>query len=181
VSRKVKGSANRRKAVKKLARAHWRVANIRQNALHQATTWLAKTKSAMVLEDLNVSGMLKNQRLARAIADVGLGEFCRQLAYKAQWYGSRVVIADRFFPSSKMCSQCQHVKAELSLSERVFQCAVCGFCCDRDLNAARNLERLAASSADTKNACGEEKFMPALRSGQVLFNEAGTELPFGLT
>ena len=165
VSRKVKGSANRRKAVQKLARTHQRVAYLRQNALHQATTPLAKTKSAVGVEDLNVSGMLKNHTLARAIADVGLAEFRRQLEYKAVWYGCRIVVADRFFPSSKMCSRCHQVKAELLLSERVFQCDVCGFTCDRDLNAALNLEwytrrvseveGLAASSADNANACGE--------------------------
>lgn len=143
VSRKVKGSVNRRKAVKRLARAHQRVANIRRDALHQATTSLAKTKSVIVIEDLNVSGMLKNHKLARAISDVGMGEFRRQLEYKATWYGGRVVIADRFLPSSKMCSRCQNAKEELSLSERVFKCDVCGFECGRDLNAALNLAVLS--------------------------------------
>lgn len=143
VSRKVKGSANRRKAVKQLAQAHQRVANIRRDALHQATTTLAKTKSVIVLEDLNVSGMLKNHKLARAISDVGFGEFRRQLEYKAAWYGCRVVLADRFYPSSKKCSRCRIVKEELSLGERVFKCDVCGFECDRDLNAALNLEVLS--------------------------------------
>lgn len=178
VSRKRKGSANRRKAVRKLARAHLRVANIRQNALHQATTALAKTKSVIGVEDLHVSGMLKNHRLARAIADVGLGEFRRQLEYKAQWYGSHVVVANRFFPSSKMCSQCRHAKEELSLGERVFECEVCGFTCDRDLNAARNLERLAASSADNVNACGES-VRPGASSATL--GEAGTEHLAGLS
>jgi len=153
VSRKVKGGANRRKAVTQLARAHLRVANIRRNTLHQATTTLAKTKSVIVLEDLNVSGLLKNHKLARAISDVGFGEFRRQLAYKAAWYGCQVIVADRFFPSSKMCWQCQSVKEELSLSERVFKCEMCGFECDRDLTAALNLARLAGSSPDTLNAC----------------------------
>jgi putative transposase len=143
VSRKVKGSANRRKAVKQLARAHQRVANIRREALHQATTILAKTKSVIVLEDLNVSGMLKNHKLARAIADVGMGEFRRQLEYKAAWHGCQIVLADRFYPSSKKCSRCQNVKEELSLGERVFKCDVCGFECDRDLNAALNLAILS--------------------------------------
>lgn len=159
VSRKVKGSANRRKAVKQLARAHWRLANIRRDALHQAATTsrhvVTKTKSVIVAEDLNVSGMLKNHTLARAISDVGLGEFRRQLEYKTTWYGSRLMMADRFFPSSKKCSRCGSVKEELSLSERVFKCGVCGFECDRDLNAALNLARLAGSSPDTLNACGE--------------------------
>ncbi len=173
VSRKVNGSANRRKAVKRLARAHQRVANIRRNALHQATTTLAKTKSVIVAEDLHVRGMLKNHKLARAISDVGMGEFRRQLEYKTTWYGSRLMIADRFFPSSKRCSRCHHVKEELSLSERVFKCEVCGFECDRDLNAALNLEGLAGSSPDTQNACGESVRPDA---NQATLGEAGTEL-----
>lgn len=172
VSRKVKGSANRRKAVRKLACAHLRVANIRQDALHQATTPLAKTKSAIGVEDLNVSGMLKNHALARAIADVGLSEFRRQLEYKTQWYGSRLVVAHRFFPSSKRCSQCHQMKDELPLSERMFHCEICGFECDRDLNAALNLEWLAASSADNENACGES-VSPGM--SRAVLNEAGTE------
>jgi putative transposase len=173
VSRKVKGSANRRKAVQQLARAHWRVANIRRDALHQATTTLAKTKSVIVLEDLNVSGMLKNHKLARVISDVGFGEFRRQLEYKTEWYGGQVLVADRFFPSSKMCSQCQSVKTELALSERVFKCDVCGFACCRDLNAALNLARLAGSSPDTLNACRENVRPDA---GSAVLLEAGTEL-----
>ena len=128
VSRKVRGSANRRKVVKQLARAHQRAGNIRKNAVHQVTTTslATKNKSVIVIEDLNVSEMLKNhtRSVARAIADVGMGEFRRQLEYKAAWYGSQMVVADRFFPSSKMCPRCQGVKEELSLSERVFKCIV---------------------------------------------------------
>ena len=139
----------------------------------QATTTLAKTKSVIVAEDLHVRGMLKNHKLARAISDVGMGEFRRQLEYKTTWYGSRLMIADRFFPSSKRCSRCHHVKEELSLSERVFKCEVCGFECDRDLNAALNLEGLAGSSPDTQNACGESVRPDA---NQATLGEAGTEL-----
>ena len=115
VSRRQKGSANRAKAVKQLAQAHRRVANVRQNALHQATSRLAKTKSVVVLEDLNVRGMLQNHHLAQAIADVGMAEFRRQLTYKGAWYGCAVVVADRFYPSTKRCSSCGHVKTEMSL------------------------------------------------------------------
>lgn len=141
VSRRQKGSANRQKALNQLARAHFRVANIRKNALHQATTWLARTKSAIVLENLNVSGMMKNHHLAQAIADVGMHEFRRQLQYKGQWYGCEVLLADRFFPSTKRCSQCGNEKA-VDLAERVYGCEVCGQVMDRDLNAAINLEQL---------------------------------------
>jgi putative transposase len=144
VSRRQKGSANRQKAVRQLARAHFRVANIRKDALHQATTFLAKTKSAIVLENLNVSGMMKNHHLAQAIADVGLYEFRRQLEYKGQWYGCEVLLADRFFPSTKRCSQCGNEKT-ISLAERVYSCEHCGQVMDRDLNAAINLEQLLYS------------------------------------
>ncbi len=142
LSRRKPGSANRKKAVRQLARAHYRVANIRKDALHQATSWLAKTKSAVVLEDLNVSGMLKNHHLAQAIADVGLYEFRRQISYKGGWHGCEILIADRFYPSSKRCSGCGEVKPDLMLNEREYHCGRCGLVIDRDLNAAINLEQL---------------------------------------
>ena len=142
VSRRQKGSANRKKAVRQLARAHFRVANIRKDALHKATTLLTKTKSVIVLENLNVGGMLKNHHLAQAIADVGMYEFRRQLVYKSAWYGCEVLLADRFYPSTKRCSQCGQVKLVMSLGEREYQCEHCGFVIDRDLNAAINLEQL---------------------------------------
>lgn len=141
VSRRQKGSANRQKAVRRLAKAHVRVSNIRKDALHQATTWLAKTKSAIVLENLNVSGMMKNRHLAQAIADVGMHEFRRQLQYKGAWYGCEVFLADQFFPSTKRCSRCGNEK-EISLAVRVYSCDGCGQVMDRDLNAAINLEQL---------------------------------------
>jgi putative transposase len=174
VSRRQKGSANRRKAVKQLSKAYSRVGNIRRNALHQATTLLARTKSAIVLEDLHVSGMMKNHRLAQAIADVGMYEFKRQLLYKAEWYGSQVLLADRFYPSTKRCSACGSIQ-EMGLHERQYRCPVCGLTIDRDLNAAINLEQLfvketTASSAE-RYACGELR-----RPGfQAMLVEAGTE------
>ncbi len=146
ISRRWKGSANRRKAVQKLARAHARVANIRKDALHQVTSWLARTKSAIVLEDLNVSGMLKNHHLALAIVDVGMGEFRRQVEYKAAWYGCRVVVADRYYPSTKLCSRCGHKRTRVRLDERQYHCKNCGQAMDRDLNAALNLKKLLKKS-----------------------------------
>jgi putative transposase len=143
VSRKHKGSQNRKKAVRRLARLHRRIAHQRANTLHQLTSRLAKTKSVVVVEDLNVAGMLKNHHLAQAIADVGFGEFRRQLTYKAGWYGCRVVVVSRWEPSSKTCSGCGAVKAELALAERVYHCDACGLMLDRDLNAAMNLSKLA--------------------------------------
>ncbi len=155
LSRKQRGSANRRKAKARLARTHARIANIRKDATHKLTTRLTKTFKAIGIENLNVGGMLRNRRLARSISDGGFFELRRQLEYKARMYGSRIVIADRFYPSSRTCSCCGVVKETLALSERTFRCDDCDFEMDRDLNAARNLERMAASPAVT--ACGEER------------------------
>ena len=130
---------NRAKAIKKLAKIHKKVADIRADALHKLTTWLAKNHSTIVIEDLNVSGMLKNHKLASAIADCGFYEFKRQLTYKCEWYGSELIIADRFYPSSQLCSQCGH-QQKMPLSVRRYECSNCGFTTDRDLNAAINLE-----------------------------------------
>lgn len=145
-SRKVKGSNNRKKAQRKLARMHARIANIRKDTLHKATSSIvAITKpceerpSCIVLEDLHVSGMLKNRKLSRALADVGLYEFRRQLTYKAARVGCAVKVVSRWFPSSKTCSSCGTVKETLALSERVFVCQDCGYVADRDYNAAKTL------------------------------------------
>ena len=156
-SRKQRGSRNRRKSATRLARLHRRVRCQRTDFLHKATTDLAKTKSVIVVEDLSVRGMIRNRHLSRSIADAGWGEFRRMLDYKTTWYGSRLMVAPRFYPSTKKCSACGHVKAEIPLSERVFQCEACGAEIDRDLNAARNLASLVAgSSPETQNACGGE-------------------------
>ncbi|MHA2059133.1 MAG: RNA-guided endonuclease InsQ/TnpB family protein, partial [Candidatus Thorarchaeota archaeon] len=154
VSRKRKGSKNREKAKLRLAKMYLKVFNIRQDTLHKVTTYLAKSHSKIVIENLGVSGMIKNRRLALAIADVGFYEFRRQLKYKCQWYGSQLVIAPRTFPSSKLCSRCGHRKKELSLSEREYHCEVCGVRINRDLNAALNL--VAVSLPETENACGDD-------------------------
>jgi len=156
VSRKQKGSGNRRKAVRRLANLHRKVANQRANTLHLLTSRLAKTKSVVVMEDLHVAGMLKNHHLAQAIGDVGFGEFRRQLTYKAAWYGCQVIVASRWEPSSKTCSGCGWVDEDLSLADRTFCCERCGQVLDRDLNAAINLAQLAGSSSDSQNACGED-------------------------
>ncbi len=159
VSRKRKGSQNRKKAVRRLGRLYRKIANQRAHTLHQVTTQLAKTKSVIVIEDLNVSGMLRNHHLAQAISDGGFYEFKRQLLYKAAWYGSRVVLADRWYASSKTCSGCGWVDEDLTLADRTFRCRNpqigCGRVLDRDLNAAINLSKLAGSSSDSQNACGE--------------------------
>jgi putative transposase len=149
VSRRKKGSRNRRKATKTLAQLYRRAAHQRMNTLHQVTTMLAKTKSVVVIEDLHVAGLLKNHQLAQAIADVGFYEFRRQLLYKAAWYGSRVMLASRWEPSSKTCSVCGWVDDYLTLADRTFCCQNCGLAIDRDLNAAVNLSKLAGSSSES--------------------------------
>jgi putative transposase len=156
VSRKQKGSYNRRKAAQRLGKLHRTVAHQRANTLHQLTSRLAKTKSVVVIEDLNVFGMLKNHHLAQAIGDVGFYELRRQLTYKAAWYGCQVLVASRWEPSSKTCSGCGWVDDDLTLADRMFHCEACGLVINRDLNAAINLAKLADSSPDSLNACGEE-------------------------
>ena len=152
---KRKFGQNIAKARRRLARLHARISNIRRDATHKATTMLAKTYRRIGIEDLNVRGMASNRRLARSITDGGFFEFRRQLEYKARFYGATVVVADRWFPSSKTCSCCGSVKAELALSQRLFHCDECGYEAGRDYNAARNLEKLAASLA--VSACGAER------------------------
>ncbi|AOU98248.1 transposase [Acidihalobacter yilgarnensis] len=155
LSRKQKGSANRHKAKAKLARLHARIANIRNDALHKLTSDLTRRFHTIGIEDLNVRGMIKNRRLSRSIADMGFFEFRRQLEYKAAMRGGVVVVADRFFPSSKMCSTpvCKYTLDDLALSVRQWTCPECGTVHDRDVNAAINLKNLAVSS--TASACGE--------------------------
>ena len=182
LARKKKGSKNRADAQRKLARCEMRIANIRRDALHKATTWLTKTKSVIVVEDLAVQNMMKNHHLAKSLADAGLGEFRRQLTYKASWYGCRLIAAARAYPSTKCCSACGAVKASMRLSERVYQCERCGMVLDRDLNAARNLESLASvppvagSWPETLNACVK----PEVHAyGQVPADDPGTEHLWG--
>jgi len=153
LSRQNKGSNNWMKTKLRIAKLYWHISNIRKDVLHKATTHLAKNHSTIVIEDLNVSGMMKNRKLSRAISDIGFGTFRTMLEYKTQWYGSKLVVADRFFPSSKQCSGCGETR-DILLSERVYHCPSCGLVLDRDLNAARNL--VAISSMETVNACGED-------------------------
>ena len=155
VSRKVKGSKNRRKAACHVAKLYLRISNVRKDTLHKMTTTLAKTKRVIGIEDLNVSGMMRNRCLARSIADLGLGEWRRQLEYKGHWYSCRVVPVDRFYPSSKTCSICGEINESLTLADREWDCRGCGTHHDRDYNASCNLEYVAASLSETQNAYGE--------------------------
>lgn len=152
-SRKKRGSCNRVKAKAKLARLHQRIANIRTDALHKVTTRLVRYRT-IVIEDLSVRNLLGNRRMSRAISDIGFFEFRRQLNYKAAMAGSTVIAADRWFPSSKLCSNCDAVSDNLALSNRVWVCSSCGAHHDRDINAAYNLARYAESSP--ASACGVE-------------------------
>ena len=139
LSRKVLGSANRAKAKEKLARLHYRIACQRKDTLHKLTTDLVQRFGIVVIEDLHVKGMGQNHHLAQAISDMGFGLFRRMLTYKAEAAGVTLVVADRWFPSSKRCSQCGCLTDTLSLADRTFHCDGCGFACNRDLNAALNL------------------------------------------
>lgn len=154
VSRKQRGSNNRKKAVEQLRRQHYRVTCIRRDSIHKATSAITKSASVIGIETLNVKGMMQNRRLSKALSDASLSEFLRQIEYKARWRGAIVVKADRFYPSSKTCSGCGEVKADLTLGDRTYECGSCGLEIDRDLNAALNLRALAVSS--TVTACGED-------------------------
>ena len=146
LSRKVKGSANRLKAKAKIAKLHARIANIRVDALHKLTTDLVRRFDVIGIEDLNVRGMMANRHLARAVADVGMSEFRRQLTYKSAMCGARIVMVDRWFPSSKRCSACGYINANLTLSDREWSCEKCSVIHARDRNSAINLRLVAESS-----------------------------------
>jgi len=143
LSRKEKWSNNRSKSVRKLAKLHARVSHIRADFLHRLTTRLCRENQAVAIEDLNMRGMMRNRRLARAVGDAGLGEISRQLGYKATIFGTEVVVADWWFPSTQTCSECGAVRVvKLTLADRVFVCDVCGYEADRDFNASCNLKKL---------------------------------------
>ena len=139
LSRKQKGSNRRARAKLKVAKLHFRISNQRQAVLHELSDYLTSHFDQIVIEDLNVKGMVKNHKLARSISDAGFGYLRQQIEYKARLRNCEVIIADRFFPSSKRCSSCGSIKKTLSLSERTYHCD-CGLNIDRDLNAAINLE-----------------------------------------
>jgi putative transposase len=161
LSRRKLGSKRRRITRRRIARVHARAANLRRDALHKLTTTLATQHGTVVVEQLSLAGLVRNRRLARALSDAGLAELRYQLSYKTGWYGSQLIVADRFYPSSKTCSVCGWVKAKLILAERTFTCEGCGLRLDRDLNAARNLAKLAhhvaQSGWETRNARGADQ------------------------
>ena len=142
-------SSNYKKSVTKLSKIHSKIANIRSDNTHKITSYLAKNFETVVIEDLKVSNMVKNHNLASAILDGGFYEFKRQLLYKKEWYGGSVILANTYYPSSKLCSCCGSKKEVLKLSEREYTCTECSSVMDRDYNASKNLENLAVSSTVT--------------------------------
>lgn len=164
LSRKVKGSINWKRQVVRLQRAHKKVSDIRKWHLHNLSSHIAKNYDRVVIEDLGVVEMTKNRRLAKHVLDAGFYELRRQLAYKCELYHTDLVVVDRFFPSSKLCSKCGHKKEKLALDERTYNCKNCGLSLDRDLNAALNLKAYDTCAS----ACGEESSGKGLRSGVKL-------------
>ena len=156
LSRRREGSNRWWKARTRVQRIHARIADQRRDGLDKLTDRLTRTYTDIAIEDLNVAGMVKNHRLARAVADCGFAELRRQLVYKSMRTGARVHVINRWYPSSKTCSNCGTVKAKLSLNERTYHCDACGFRIDRDLNAAINIEKriVAPSAEETLNARG---------------------------
>jgi putative transposase len=169
VSRKKKGSNNRQKAVRRLARFHQRLSACRADHHHKLSAYVTQNHGVVVTEDLHVAELSRNKHQAKSWADVAHGEFRRQLGYKSAWHGAQYVEVPRFYPSSKLCSTCWYYHTDLTLNDRVFDCPMCGMALDRDLNATLNMEQyyqcrlylhpdytVAGSLSETLNACREE-------------------------
>ena len=154
-SRKIKGSKTSKKSALNLARKHRKIRNIRKDFLHKLSTHLAKTKSEIVLEDLNIKAMMQKGKFSRSISDVSWYEFRGMLTYKTKWYGSKLIVAPRTFPSSKRCSLCGVIQETMPLSIRKWQCKTCLTEHDRDVNAAKNLLIYSTGSSPGINACGD--------------------------
>jgi putative transposase len=133
----------------RLSRQHARIRDRRRHVLHQVSNQLVKTHARLVLEDLNITGMTSNRKLSRAVSDAAWGELARQVTYKQAWRGGQVMLADRWFPSSKTCSSCGAPRKDLTLKDRIFECRECGHVMDRDLNAAVNLAAWAENHTPT--------------------------------
>jgi putative transposase len=145
LSRKQKGSNNRHKARRSVARVHAQMTDARTDFLQKLTTQLVRENQTIVIEDLAIKNMVKNHKLANAISDASWGELIRQLTYKCQWYGRELVKIDRYFPSSKRCANCGQIVDKMPLNIREWECPSCGTSHDRDLNAAKNI--LAADAS----------------------------------
>jgi putative transposase len=180
LSRKVPGSANSTKARARLGRLHGRVANRRNDFTHRISSTIAKTHGAICIEDLAVKNLVKNRHLARSIYDAAWGELASQLRYKAAWYGATLVVAPRFFASTKTCSSCGWLCQEMTLGERIFRCQNCGLTADRDINAAANLaawgeaEQRSATQAPDPEARGRVTKACGGRSAGHHLGDGGT-------
>jgi len=159
LSKKQKGSKNRFKQRMKVKKLHTKIKNVRGDFLHKTTSHMIAKYDGVVLEDLNVSGMVKNHHLAKSIADASWSEFKRQLEYKSKWNFKHFILIDRFTPTSKTCSNCGCIQ-DMTLSERQFVCLYCGVSLDRDLNASINICRLGRSRI---NACGVEEMSSTMK------------------
>lgn len=174
LSRKQKGSSNRNKAKIKLARLHEKLNNKKENYLHHVSNSLLNENQVIVTEDLNVSGMMKNHKLAKSIQELSLYRFKEMLRYKAEWYGRSIVEINRFFPSSKNCNSCGNKKNDLKLSDRTYKCVSCGYENDRDLNAAMNIldEGLRIYNENIPTRSGE---LTPLESSGYTLDELGNK------
>ncbi len=143
LSRKKKGSSRYKKSKLKVARLHQKISNQRDFFLHNVSTNIVKSYDVIGIEDLNVAGMVKNHKLAKSISDASFSKFKLMLEYKAKWYGKEVIKVGRFFPSSKQCFQCNNIKKDLTLADRVYNCEVCGHSESRDWMASKNIEKEA--------------------------------------
>lgn len=157
LARKRKGSNRRHRQRLKVARIHARIAAMRSDFLHKTTTAIVRRADVIAIEDLNVAGLMKNPRLAGAIADVGMHEFRRQIEYKAAWYGRQVIVTDRWAPTSKACSTCGSYQEAMPLKVRTWTCPDCGATHDRDINAARNVLMFATGGEPGRDARGGGK------------------------
>ena len=176
LSRKKKGSRNYEKQKRRVARVHAGLSSVRADFLHKMTTEIVSEADTIVVEDLNVKGLLRNKHLSKSIADASFGEFRRQLSYKAEAVEKTLIIADRFYPSSKLCSACGAKTKHLTLGMRVWKCEACGAEHDRDFNAATNLKHYAESLP--VSACGEFFASAILRFGENMVShlyESGTK------
>jgi putative transposase len=169
LAKKKKGSKNRNKARLKVAKIHARIADRRRDYQHKLSTRIAHENQVICVESLAVKNMVKNHSLAKAISDVGWGEFVRQLEYKSQWYGRTLIKIDRFYPSSKTCHACKHVLDSLTLDIREWVCPECGVVHDRDTNAALNILAEGLSAA----ACGGSGRPVRVRARRATPVEAG--------
>ena len=142
LSRKEKGSENRKKQIVKVQKIHQQIRDARTDFNHKVSTAIAKHYGTLVVEDLNIQGMVRNHNLAKSITDQGWYQFRRMLEYKLQWRGGELIEIGMFDPSSKMCSGCGNIKHDLKLSDRIYHCDVCGLTIDRDLNAALNIRNM---------------------------------------